>query len=333
APRDEFMRLLLDGMQDLQPRVRSEALRRLHDTDLAHALDVLVWQLDTEDENLLLALGEFLGELPPARVEDFLDGVMGHDLSARARQSLVRVLGRTRLRGAAALLEAFLEDGSPELRRTVTGSLAQLPARQARKLLQACMQDPDLEVRRQALDAAAGLGATTALATLRDALEDPAWEMRRQAILHLARARPEDALADFRSLARDAEPQVRAAALAALAIEGSQAVEEVLGPKDVPLVAAAVREIHAVEILENRLAASRQVGERLGALRALFLRDPHSRARALAAARIDPSRKVQTVGARLEEILQVWLLSPEAAQHLGAAPLATVTALSERAGA
>ncbi len=333
APRDEFMRLLLDGMQDLQPRVRSESLRRLHDTDLDNALAVIVWQLDTEDENLLLALGEFLGGLAPARVEDFLDGVMGHDLSARARQALVRVLGRTRLRGAAALLEAFLEDGSPELRRTVTGSLGQLPTRQARKLLQACLQDPDLEVRRQALDAAAALGATTALATLRDALEDPAWEMRRQAILHLARVRPEDALADFRNLARDAEPQVRAAALAALAVEGSQAVEEMVGPKDVPLVAAAVREIHALEVLEKRLAASRQVGERVGALRALFFRDPHSRARALATARLDPSRRVQAVGARLEEVLQVWLMSPEAAQHLGAAPLATVTALAQRAGA
>ncbi len=333
APRDDFMRLLLEGLKDLQPRVRTEALRRLHDADLDEALQVVVWQLDTEDEGLLAALAEFLGGLAPARIEAFLDGVMGLELSPRARQALVRVLGRARLHGAAALLEAFLEDGSPELRRTVTGSLGQLPARQSRRLLQACLQDPDLAVRTEALDAAAALGATTALATLRQALEDPAAEMRRRALLHLARLRPEAAVQDFLDLSRDAEPQVRAAALAALAVEGSHSVEEVVGPKDVPLIAAALRGIHPAEFLEKRLAASRAVGERLGALRALFFRDPHSRARALTAARVDPSKRVRAAGARLEEILQVWLLSPEAAEHLGATPLAPVTALPQRAGA
>jgi HEAT repeat protein len=95
APREEFMRLLLEGLQDLQPRVRTEALRRLHDADLDEALAVVVWQLDTEDQNLLAALEEFLGSLTPARVEPSR-WRHGARLPPRARQ--VRcALGRARL--------------------------------------------------------------------------------------------------------------------------------------------------------------------------------------------------------------------------------------------
>jgi HEAT repeat protein len=321
APSQDFARVLMDSLQDMQPRVRSEAMRRLHRFDVDEALAVVVAQLDTEDEGTLEVVVEFLAELTAGRLESFLDAVMGCALKPRARLALVRVLARTRLRGMAGLLGSFLEEAEPEVRRTAARTLGNLPGRQAGKLLRGCLQDPDVEVRREALAAAAALGGTTALPLLRSGLDDPAGEVRRSAILHLARLGPEEVLRDLRGLARDVEPRVRAAALAALAVEGSEPVEDWLGPRDVPAVAEALREIHPLEVLEKRLSASRVVGERVGALKALFLRDPQRRSRALGAARLDPSRRVQSVGARLEEILQVWRLDPQAERLLGAAPL------------
>ena len=329
APREDFVNVLLGGLQDLQPRVRAEAMRRLHRFDTDEALAVVVAQLDTEDDGTLDVLVEFLSELPPARLEAFLDAVMGCALRPRAHLTLVRLLGCTRFRGAAALLGSFLEAEEPEMRRTAVRTLSHLPGRQVAKLLRSCLQDPDLDVRRAVLDAAAALGGTTALPLLRAGLEDPAGEMRRSAILHLARLRSQEAIQDFRGLARDAEPGVRAAALAALAVEGSEPVEEWIGPRDVPMIAEVLREMHPVELFEKRLAGSRQVAERVGALKALFLRDPQRRARALAAARLDPSRRIQAAGARLEEILQVWLLDPQADRLLGAAPLAAPVVLEQ----
>jgi HEAT repeat protein len=333
APREEFVRLLLDGMQDLQARVRSEAMRRLHRIDVDDALQVVVSQLDTEDEGVLHALVDFLAELKPARLEAFLDGVMGLELPLRARQALVRVLGRTRFKGVAALLEAFLEANEPEMRRSTARTLSRLPARQVRKLLAGCFQDPDFEVRREALDAAAALGATSAQPLLRMALEDPAPELRRAALLHLARLKPRAARDDLKTLTRDAAPDVRAAALAALAVEGSEPVEEWVGPKDVPRIAAALREIHPVAELERRLQASRVVGERIGALRALFFHDPERRVTALSTARRDPSPRVRAAGVRLEEVLQVWLLDRDAERHLGTPPIvATSDAETQQPG-
>jgi HEAT repeat protein len=322
APQDDFVRLLLAGIQDLQPLVRGESMRRLHRVDVDQALDVVVSQLDTDDESVLESLVEFLAELPVARLEAFLDGVLGTDLTLRARRALIRVIGRARFKGATLLLAAFLDEDEPELRRAAVATLGLLSGRDVPELLRSCLEDPDLEVRRLTLDAAARQGATAAAPLLRTSLEDPAAELRRRAILHLARLRPRDLAEDLQSLTRDADQRVRAAALAALAIEGSEPIEEWIGPKDVPGISEALREIHPAKELEVRLTSSRRIGERMGALRALFFRDPRRRARALAAVRQDPSKRVRSVGARLEEILQVWMLDPEAERFLGESPVA-----------
>ncbi len=90
--------------------------------------------------------------------------------------------------------------------------------------------------------------------------------------------------------------------------------------------------MHAAEELERRLTSSRRVAERVGALRALFLRDPQRRARALTTARQDPSKRVRDVGVRLEEILQVWLVDSGAERYLGEAPVVSIdTARSKKA--
>jgi len=320
APQEDFVRLLLAGIQDLQPRVRGESMRRLHRMEVEQALDVVIAQLDTEDETVLEALVDFLAELPAARLEEFLDGVLGSVLTLRARQALIRVLGRTHFKGAALLLSAFLEAEEPELRREAVATLGLLTGREVPELLQGCFQDPDLEVRRLAVDAAANQGATAAAPLLRAGLEDPAADLRRRAVLHLARLRPRDLAEDLQSLRRDPDARVRSAALAALAVEGSEPVEEWIGPKDVAGIAAALREIHPAEELERRLKSSRRVAERTGALRALFFRDPQRRARALTMVREDPSKRVRAVGVRLEEVLQVWMLDPNAERYLGEVP-------------
>ena len=108
---------------------------------------------------------------------------------------------------------------------------------------------------------------------------------------------------------------------AATAVEGTEAVEEWIGPKDVAGISEALREIHPAEELERRLTSSRRIAERNGALRGLFFRDPQRRARALATARQDPSKRVRAVGSRLEEVLQVWMLDPGAERYLGEAPV------------
>jgi HEAT repeat protein len=266
APHDEFFRLLVDGLNDLQPRVRAESLRHLQDLPMPRVLPLLLPQLETEDEELARVLVDYVADLPSAALEEFLDAVLGTPLGMRARELLIRVLARTPHPGARELLETFLEEDEPRLRRAAVQQLTQLPGERARELVAACMQDPDPKVRQGALDAAAGMGATVGLPLLRAGLEDPAPELRRRALLHLARLRPQAALEDFRTKMRDPEPRVRAAALAALVLEGSEAVEEWLGARDLPALAEALHDLGSGDLLERRLAGSRVVTERFGSI-------------------------------------------------------------------
>jgi hypothetical protein len=263
-------------------------------------------------------LVEFLAALPASGLERFLDGVLGAQCGVRGNQLLVRLMGRTRYKGAGALLESFLESEEPELRRTAASTLSRLPATRARHLLEGCLQDPDLEVRLQSLHAAATLGAVSAEPIFRAALEDPAPDMRRIALLNLARILPRKCTEEFQRATRDAEPSVRSAALAALIVEGTQRVEDWIGQKDVPAIATALTELQRLEEFERKLASSRVVAERVGALKALFFHDANSRTRALRQARLDPSRRVQSTGQRLEDVLQIWLRDATAAAYLGA---------------
>jgi HEAT repeat protein len=318
APGEEFFKLLMDGMQDLQVRVRSESLRLLKNVTVEEALPLVLANIESDDEGVQEALVEFLAAQPARGLERFLDGVLGSELGVRGSQLLVHLLGRTRYKGAGALLESFLESDEPELRRSAATGLSRLPASRARKLLADCLQDPDLEVRVHAVEAAANLGAARAEPVLRAALEDPAADVRRLSLLSLARLAPRRCTDEFQRATRDADPSVRSAALAALLVEGTQRVEEWIGPQDVPVVAMALGELHRVEEFERILNSSRVVAERVGALKALFFQDANSRARALRQARLDPSRRVQSTGVRLEEMLQVWLRDDKAATWLGA---------------
>lgn len=321
SPPEDFFRLLVDGISDLQPRVRTESMRRLKDLSPERALPLLVPHLESDDAEHQRVLLEYLSALSAANLEAFLDGILGADVGVLGRELVIRVLGRTRHREAASMLESFLEEDEPRLRHAAVEALGRLPSKRAANLLETALQDPDLGVRRSAVDAAAQLGATTALPLLRRALEDPAGELRRRALLQLARLRPREVADDFRNATRDSEPRVRAAALAALVVEGQEPVEEWIGPRDVPAVADALRELDAAENFEKKLSGSRLVQERVGALKALFLRDPRLRASALALARLDPSQRVRAAGMRLEEILEVWLLDPQSAEWLAAPPL------------
>jgi HEAT repeat protein len=325
APAEEFFRLLIDALDDLQPQVRAEALRRLQDVPVAKALPLVLTHLSSPEAELQEVLVDYLAGLPDPALDEFLDGVLGAELDIAARSLLVRVLGRVRHRDAAPLLEAFLEESEPGVRRAAVESLAHVPGQKAAGLLAKCLEDPDVRVRLGALDAAVAIGTTEGLPLLRRALEDPVPEVRRVAILRLSRLAARAALDDFEVASRDADPRVRAAAIAALAIEGTQAIEEWIGAADMPVLAAALRDLGAAEELERRLASARPVDVRLGALRGLFLRDARLRAQGLAAARIDPSPRVQAVGRRLEEILGGWLADPQSAVYLTDTPLPPVT--------
>jgi HEAT repeat protein len=322
APGEDFFRLLMDALNDLQPRVRAEALRRLGDIPIERVLPLLAPHLDSDDAELQAALVDYLAGLPEKALDGFLDGVLGGDPGRTARHLIIRVLGKAHHKGAPVLLETFLEDDDPDLRRAAMQVLAAVPSKRAPELIGAAMQDPDPDVRREALDAAAGLGPKAALPLLRQLLQDPAPALRRGALLHLARLRPRDAVDDFRTGMRDPEPRVRAAAIAGLVLEGGEPVEERMGPRDVPPVAEALVEIVPAEALQKKLASARVVAERIGALKGLFFRDARLRAQALATARLDPSPRVQVVAGRLQEILEVWLMDPQAAVWLGAAPAA-----------
>ena len=75
--------------------------------------------------------------------------------------------------------------------------------------------------------------------------------------------------------------------------------------------------MQSAEHFEKKLSGSRVVAERVGALKALFFRDANSRTRALRQARLDPSRRVQAAGTRLDDLLQLWLRDAQSAAYLG----------------
>lgn len=320
APADEFFRLLVDALNDLQPRVRSESVRHLHAVPVERVLPLLRGHLSTRDAALQATLVEYLAALADEHLDEFLDGVMGADLEPAAREVLVRVLGRTRHHQAADLLATFLEGDAPELRRAAVETLNEVPAARAAEMIQRCLGDPDVQVRLGAVDAAAGLGATNGGGLLRHALADPAAVVRRAAVLRLARLEPHAAGDAFRAAARDADEPVRAAALAALLSEGSEPVEDALSWRDIPAVAQALQELAPGPELEARLVSNRPAEHRVGALKALVFRDARWRQQALAAAQVDPAPLVRNTGARLEELLQRWLREPGAAAALGVAP-------------
>jgi hypothetical protein len=93
-----------------------------------------------------------------------------------------------------------------------------------------------------------------------------------------------------------------------------------MGLHDVPGVARALHELGPTSELEQRLTSTRPAEQRVGALKALFFRDPVLRAHALAAARVDPAPRVRAVGRHLEELLQEWLADPEGPRCLGPVP-------------
>jgi HEAT repeat protein len=305
APPDEFMRLLVDALHDLQPRVRAEAMRHLHDVPSDRVLSLVRAHLSTADAELRATLIDYLAALPEATLDLFMDGVLGDDLGIEARDTLVRVLGRSRHRDAPALLANFLEAEAPELRRAAVETLQQVPALRASEMIERCFQDPDVRVRCGAVDAAAGLGATHGVPILRRALVDPAPAVRRAALLRLARLAPHECVPDFTAAVDDADADVRAAALAALVSEGSQPIEDDLETGEIAAVAAALGELGSTADLERRLAAA-DAGERVGALKALVLREPSLRARLLASARVDPSVQVRNVAERLGRIARRW---------------------------
>jgi HEAT repeat protein len=316
APPEDFYRLLVDGLADLQPRVRAESLRRLQDVPVERALPIVVSYLGSQEPELQAVLLDYLGSLSQETLDAFLDGVLGMALEPQARRLLARVVGRSQHPDATALLEAFLEEDDAAVRRAAVDSLPSLPGRHAQQLVASALQDPDVQVRCGAVDAAAGLGATAGAPLVRLALQDPSVDVRRRAVLRLARIALGDALPDFKVASRDSEPRVRAAALAALLLEGSQPVEDWIGLHDVAAIAMALRELGGAEAVERRLTAARAPEDRVGALKTLFFRDAKLRTRALAAARVDPAPRVQAVGRHLEEILAGWLEDPDAAACL-----------------
>ena len=246
APAEEFSGLLMDALNDQQPRVRAEALRRSK-TCRSPGRCPGARAPGQPGAGVQVVLIDYLGapRVGARRVPRWRPRC-GSDVASRA------LWWRPGTRAAsrrAALLETFLEAAEPGCagRRR---SLSQVPGQKAATLLEGCLQDPDVRVRLGALDAAVGLGATEGLPILRRALEDPVVDVRRMAILRLSRLASHDALDEFEAASRDVEPRVRAAALAALAVEGSQPVEDRLGAADVPALAEALRELGTAEELE-----------------------------------------------------------------------------------
>src|SRR5262249_14110518 len=89
APADDFFRLLVDALNDLQPRVRAEAVRHLQAVPVESVLPLVRAHLATRDPELQSRLVDYLAALPDPRLEEFLDGVLGADLEPEAREALV----------------------------------------------------------------------------------------------------------------------------------------------------------------------------------------------------------------------------------------------------
>jgi HEAT repeat protein len=312
APADDFARALADALEDPQPELRAEALRRLGSVPPERATPLLLAHLENGAPEARAALVESLAALPASHLESFLDAAMGSDLGLRAREVVIQVLGRTPHFETRPLLEAYMEAQEPALRSASLHALGAVPGAHAADLIAAALGDPDVEVRSQATHAAGALGVTRGAPILRQALGDPEPVVRRLALLHLARMRAPGAPDDLRAACSDPEAAVRAAALAGLALTGTTAVETWIGPRDVPAIAAALRDLVPAAECVRRLAQAREPEVRLGALRALFLGDATARAAALATARRDPAPEVRTVGRQLESVLATWLEEPGA---------------------
>jgi HEAT repeat protein len=113
APAEEFFRLLIDALEDLQPRVRAEALRRLQDVPVDKALPLVLSHLASPEPELQAVLVDYLTGLPDPALDQFLDGVLGSELDVVSRSILVRVLGRVRHRDAACSSRLFSRNRSP----------------------------------------------------------------------------------------------------------------------------------------------------------------------------------------------------------------------------
>ena len=320
APADEFARALADALEDPQPELRAEALRRLGTVPPEQATPLLLSHLENGSPEAREALIESLAALPASHLEAFLDAAMGSELGVRAREVMIQVLGRTPHLEARPLLDAYMEALEPELRSASLHALGAVPGGHAADLVAAALSDPNAGVRLEATHAAAALGKTRGAPILRQALGDPEPAVRRQALLHLARLRAAGVQDDLRAACSDPESGVRAAALAGIALTGRTPVETWIGPRDVPAITAALRDLMPAEECIRQLANAREPVVRLGALRALFLGDATSRAAALAAARRDPAPEVRTAGRHLESVLETWLQEPGARGWLEGAP-------------
>ncbi len=260
APPEEFARALADALEDPQPELRAEALRRLGSVPPERATPLLLAHLESNAPEARTALVESLAALPAAHLEAFLDAAIGSELGVHAREVVIQVLGRTPHVEARPLLEAYMEAMEPELRSASLHALSTVPGEHAATLVAAALGDPDAGVRLDATHAASALGTTRGVPILRQALGDPEPTVRRQALLHLARMRAPGVLEDLRAACSDPEATVRAAALAGIALEGSAAVETWIGPRDVPAIAAALRDLVPAAECVRRGAQSRGPG-------------------------------------------------------------------------
>jgi HEAT repeat protein len=207
---------------DSDPRMRESAVRIAGYFGYPETVDALFQCAADDDEIVRRAALEHLPFLEDARVLPALVSALERD-APRARASAARALGRVDAPDATAALTAALTDGDSWVRYFAVRSLGEQHASGAiASLVDLAERDPAAHVRIAALDILGALGATEATLVLKALADDGDPQVAAAALGALGAIAHGDGLQPLLDALRAESPARRQAAIAALALHGSQ---------------------------------------------------------------------------------------------------------------
>lgn len=184
---DESPELFVAATRDADAGVRLEAAKALEGNPDAGAVRALAVLLDDQDEEVVAAAAESLGEILDPAAGPVLIELLAQ-ASGEARAYLLAALRKLRQPGALVPALALADDASINVRREAVGVLAYLKDEAAlAKLSIRAERDADPSVRRIAVGALSFATDASVLPALGLALGDSDWQVRQEAAVTLGK--------------------------------------------------------------------------------------------------------------------------------------------------
>jgi len=210
---------LVGLLEDVDPRVRMEAVRRLNILPPAEAEPLVRSLLDREpDVRVQATVARVLPDILGERTLPVLRSLLESNDDARVRANAIEALGMLGAAEDASLVRSSLRHPSNRVKANAVVALLRVgrtnhDLREALAELAAMMRDDAVMTRAAAASAPGQLRYPCFAASLFAALDDEAVEVRRNAIRSLSRLRHAEALARLRRIAVDDESdEIRQAA-------------------------------------------------------------------------------------------------------------------------